>query len=390
MVVQRFFNRRRKIQVEHFQQRLLEKPPLVSVIIPAHNEAESILATLNSLLRQTYPNLELIVVDDGSSDNTRGVCRPLSKAGKIKYLRNELRGGKSSAINLGLYHSRGDYILTIDADTVFDREAVLNILLGFADPRVGAVSGNIRVSNARQNLLTRLQAAYYLIIVSTERMTIARLDMLMIVSGAFGIYRRELVEATGGWDAGPGEDVDLTLKGRKWGARVAFSPQAVCWTKVPATISAFVKQQLRWERSLVFYYLRKHNSFLNPFKPGFRPRSFLGAIDILFWQVIMAYSFIFYLGWLLIYYPDLAGFILLTSYLFYLAVNSGQFLVAWLFSDYKKQDLSLFLYLPLYGLFSAYFLRFVRAWAYTQEICWRRSQRDPHVPPKVRKRMVRW
>jgi cellulose synthase/poly-beta-1,6-N-acetylglucosamine synthase-like glycosyltransferase len=214
--------------------------------------------------------------------------------------------------------------------------------------------------------------------------------MLMIVSGAFGIYRRELIEATGGWDAGPGEDADLTLKGRKRGARIAFSPRAVCWTKVPATIPAFVKQQLRWERSLVFYYLRKHNSLLGLSKPGFRLSNFLGAIDILFWQLIMSYSFIFYLGWLFTYCRHLAGFILLSSYLFYLALNTGQFLVAWLFSDYRKQDLSLFCYLPLYGLFSAYFLRFARAWAYTEEFCWRSSQRDPHVPAKVREKMVKW
>ncbi len=364
-------------------------PPLISVVIPAYNEEENILSTLSSLFQQSYPNLEIIVIDDGSSDGTQRACRPIAEAGKIIYLRNELRGGKSSAANLGFYYSKGEYIITLDADTVLKKDAALNILNGFSDPRVGAVSGNLRISNAGQNLLTKMQAIHYLMTISLGRMATAWLDILLIVSGAFGIYRRELIETTGGWDAGSGEDADLTLKARKRGAKIAFAPQAVCWTKAPDNIPAFIKQQRRWSRSLIRNQLRKHGDFLNPLN-NHKFTNFLGALEVLFFQGFLAYSFLFYLVWLFINYRHLMIIVLFSAYLLYLAANTVQFFIAWLFSGYKKEDLSLFIYLPLYCLFDAYFLRFVRIWAYTEELCLRSSHRDPHVPVKVREKMIKW
>ena len=373
-----------------FQGRLRADPPLVSVIIPVYNGAQTILATLGSLLSQDYPRLELIVVDDGSDDQTGALCRPLALSGKISYLRNRLRGGKSSAINLGLHHSRGDFVVTVDADTILERDSLLKLLAGFAEPGVGAVSGNIRPVNAGCNLLTRLQSLHYLLSISLGRIASAYLDMLLIVSGAFGAYRRGMLEATGGWDAGPGEDADLTLKSRKWGARVGFAPRALAYTRAPETIGAFVRQQLRWERSLVFYYLRKHNSLFNPFHCAFRPGSFLGALDVLFGQVVMAYSFFLYLGWLFIYHRSLMPLILLGAYFVYLLAHLVQFAIAWLISEHKRQDAVLFLYLPLYCLFICCFLRLIRVWAYSEELLFRRSRHDPHVPAKVLRQMERW
>jgi cellulose synthase/poly-beta-1,6-N-acetylglucosamine synthase-like glycosyltransferase len=146
---------------QKIKDKLLNNPPLISVIVPGHNEEKTILRTIKSIQEQTYTNIEIIVVDDGSDDRTYEVCLPLARTGGIKLLRNRIRGGKSSAINHALNFCRGEYIVVVDADSSFDRDAMLNLLVPFANPKVGGVSGNIVVRNARASLITVLQALEY-------------------------------------------------------------------------------------------------------------------------------------------------------------------------------------------------------------------------------------
>jgi cellulose synthase/poly-beta-1,6-N-acetylglucosamine synthase-like glycosyltransferase len=373
-----------------FAERLLAHKTLVSVIIPCHNEEASILKTIRSLQTQSYPHLQIIVVDDGSDDRTPQVCAPLARAGEIVYLRNSLRGGKSSAANLGLKHCRGEYVISVDADTTFDGDAIWQMLDAFADPGVGAVSGNIRVRNRRENLLTRLQAIHYLISISVGRIASHWLNILLIVSGAFGGFRRGVIEQVGGWDVGPGEDADLTLKSKLQGSRIGFAPRAICLTEVPATISGFVKQQRRWNRSIIRFRLRKYAHLLNPLRPEFDLPAFLGSLDILIYQVILGYSFIFYLGWLAVYHRPIMLWVLASTYLLYLLSAAFQLAIAWLLSERKAEDIRLFLYLPLYPFFSGYFLRFIRVYAYTEELLFRTSYSDPQVPQRILNQTHRW
>ncbi len=373
-----------------FTQALLQHKTLASVIIPCHNEEHTILKTINSLKTQSYPYLQIIVVDDGSTDRTPAICTPLSESGDILYLRNSLRGGKSSAANMGLKHCRGEYLITADADTTFDRDAIWHMLNAFSDPEIGAVSGNVRIRNVKHNLLTRLQAIQYLITISVGRIASAQLNILLIVSGAFGAFRREIVEQVGGWDVGPGEDADLTLKSKLQGSKIGFASKATCLTDAPTTIKGFINQQRRWNRSLIRYRMRKYTNLFNPLHAEFDLMALLGTLDILGYQVLLAYSFIIYLGWLALYHFPIMLFVLVSSYILYMANTGVQLAIAWLLSERKAQDARLFIYLPLYPLFSGYLLKFVRVYAYTEELLFRTSYTDPQVPRKVLDQTHHW
>jgi len=301
-----------------------------------------------------------------------------------------VRGGKSSAVNLGLQYAQGEFVVTVDADTTFEPEAVLNILTGFSQPDVVAVSGNIRVGNWRENLLTRLQAIHYLISISVGRIASSWMNILLIVSGAFGAFQTEVARRVGGWDVGPGEDADMTIKARKNGGRISFQPKAICFTRVPATLVGFIRQQRRWSRSIVRLRLRKHAALLCPWQVSFSGWTFWATLDILLFQVVLGYSFVFYLVWLWVYFRQIMLPVLFSGYLLYLASNFVQFFIAWLLSERKGQDARLFVYLPLYPLFCGYFLRFIRVFAYTEELLLRASYRDPQVPRKVLDQVVRW
>jgi len=368
---------------EEYLRELLQNPPLVSLIVPSYNEEKHLPASINSFLAQSYPRLEIIVVDDGSNDHTPQLCATLARQGKIIYLRNHLRGGKSSALNSGLAKAQGEFIVTADADTILDRDAITQILAGFADPEVGAVSGNLRPQNTEENLLTRLQAIHYLIAINMGRRFNAWANMLLIVSGAFGAFRRRLLEQAGGWDKGPGEDADMTLKIKRSGSNIAFRHQAVAYTHVPETTGGYIRQQLRWNHSLVAFYLRKHSWTLNPFQVGFDAWAWAGALDVLFYQFLLSYSFAAYLIWLVVFHRPLAAPILAATSFIYLIDGYAEFLMAWLASDRKSEDTKLFIYIPLYALFVCYFLRFIRLWAYTGELLWQPSLTDPHIPQKV-------
>jgi len=138
-------------------------------MVPAHNEEKVIAQTIDSLLRQDYPNLEVIVVDDCSTDRTGEIAQNFASKGLIKLVRLEKASdSKARAVNYGIPFSRGEIIVTVDADTILEPSSIFELVEAFSNPAVGAVSGNIRVLN-RVNLLTRLQAYEYLVAMEAGR-----------------------------------------------------------------------------------------------------------------------------------------------------------------------------------------------------------------------------
>ncbi|PKP20847.1 MAG: biofilm PGA synthesis N-glycosyltransferase, partial [Bacteroidetes bacterium HGW-Bacteroidetes-22] len=140
-------SKKRKLKYEAARNAFFAENPLISIIVPGKNEGEHIFALVTGFREQTYSNIEFIIVDDGSTDDTYTICRNLKQNGLIDiYLRNEERGGKASAANLALRYATGKYIVHVDADTSFDRDAIESIIIPFyLDSRVGAVGGNIKV-----------------------------------------------------------------------------------------------------------------------------------------------------------------------------------------------------------------------------------------------------
>jgi len=366
------------------------KPPLVTVIVPALNEEDTIGKTITSLMESTYPteSLEIIVVDDGSTDNTYAIAREYSRQKKpdIRVVSKAVRGGKASCLALGLEMASGEFIVSVDSDTTFDRDAIPNLLRAFNDPDVGAVSGNVKVRNSGTNLLTALQYCEYLIGISMGRRWLAKVNMLTIVSGAFGAYRRKVLEDTGAWDPGIGDDSNVTLKTRKSGYKVAFEPEAVVMTNAPTSLRKLFIQRRRWNRSFIRNRFRKHKNILNPFT--FAPIN-LAAISLTgFYRVVLLFTFFFFLIQTLMTHTQIFPLILFLGWMVYTLSTLLSLIFSISLSERRKQEWKLLahtLLFPIYRLF----LRFPRLAAFTTEF-FRIDYEDPFYPEHVWSQAPRW
>lgn len=220
--------------------------PSVSVIIAAYNEEKVINRTIAALLESGYPDLEILVVDDGSKDNTSDVVRSAyGDHPQVQVYRKE-NGGKASALNRGLVVARGDIMVSLDADTLFARDTVWKLARHFADPKVGAVSGNVRVGNPN-NIFTKWQSIEYTTSQNFDRRGYDLLNCITVVPGAVGAMRREAVIAVGGYTHDTlAEDTDLTWKLRRAGWRITNDNSAMAYTEAPETLGNLAKQRFRW------------------------------------------------------------------------------------------------------------------------------------------------
>ena len=383
----RFFSRhkRRLARLSLYHER-----PLVSVIVPGKNEGRHIPRLASSLKLQNYKNIELIIVDDGSDDNTEIICRQLESAGSIdKFIRNDIRGGKGSAANTALNYANGKYIVHIDADSHLDDNSIETILLPFyMDARVGAVGGDVRVANTESALAPKLQAIEYMKSISTGRTISSLLGLLRIISGAHGAFRKDVLDRLGGWDVGPGLDGDITLKIRKLGLRVVHEPHAICYTHVPVTFSRLAKQRFRWDRSMVRFRMRKHLDILLPSK-SFSFKNFLSSFDNLLFNVLLNLKWWVYVIQLMIIPAarENIEYIIFINYILYFTVNLIEYFIACLVYEktLMKTDLLLIPFLPLMPIYTGVFIRIVRSYAYIMEFINKSSYSDPWNPWKVSK-----
>jgi peptidoglycan-N-acetylglucosamine deacetylase len=220
--------------------------PLVSVIVPAYNEERVIAQTIRSLLASSYPEFEIIVVDDGSTDNTCEVVRNQFSDDTRVALFTKENAGKAEALNFGLRRARGEIIVALDADTIFEPTTISALARRFDDQRVGAVAGNAKVGN-RINLITRWQALEYITSQNLDRRAFAQLNCITVVPGAVGAWRRELIERAGGFTSDTlAEDQDLTLRIRRLGCEIVYEETAIAWTEAPDTMRSLAKQRFRW------------------------------------------------------------------------------------------------------------------------------------------------
>ncbi|MFI4934427.1 MAG: glycosyltransferase [Caulobacterales bacterium] len=220
--------------------------PLVSVLIPCFNEEKVIVASVARILHSNWRRLEVLVLDDGSTDATAArVAEAFEHEPRVKLISFE-NGGKARALNRGLAQTKGEVIVALDADTLFPPDTLPQLARWFADPKVGAVAGNAVVGN-RLNLVTRWQALEYVTAQNLERRALAALGAVTVVPGAVGAWRRSALEALGGYPADTlAEDQDLTLACQSAGWVVEFDPEARAYTEAPDTIAGLLKQRFRW------------------------------------------------------------------------------------------------------------------------------------------------
>ena len=298
------------------------------------------------------------------------------------FLRNGTRGGKASAANLALRFSKGEYIVHLDADCSFDRDAIENILVPFfLDPKIGAVGGNVKVRNYADSLCTRLQAIEYLKTISVGRVVTSTLGIYKIISGAFGAFKKEATDRIGGWDIGPGLDGDITVKLRKSGYRIYFEHKAVCLTNAPSKFKVLAKQRLRWSKSIVRFRLRKHNDVFIP-QGHFNWSTFFALFENVFYNVGLNFAWWIYFIDLIFNYWESLMFVIPMNVTLYIVVGFCQMYSAYLLSERGKEELSLWPYVPFMTLYTGLFLRIVRTRAYFQEFFLRKSYDDAWNPVK--------
>lgn len=255
--------------VESSQARRLRSAMLsVSVLIPAYNEEVGIQTTLRSVLATAYPHLEIIVINDGSTDRTHRLVvdfirhqrKTQSSPATIRY-RQIVNGGKARALNVGLSMAHGDIVITIDADSVMGKDAIVNMVRRFTHSRVASVAGNVAIGN-KHGLLGLVQQLEYLYGFYFKRAD-ALLNAVYIVGGAAAAYRRDVIEALGGFDEHTiTEDIELSTRLQDHGYMVRYAADACVLTEGPETFSGLCRQRLRWKFGrLVTFYRYRHLFF---------------------------------------------------------------------------------------------------------------------------------
>jgi len=244
--------------------------PFISIIIPAYNEGINLHTSIESLLKLNYPNYELIIVNDGSKDNTKEVGESLvgmreGRSSLVKVsLINKPNGGKAKALNAGIQYSEADFIVCMDGDSVLTPDTLKNAISHFQDPDVGAVAGNVKIAN-RKKWLTDLQALEYVEGLNLARSAQGHVRMVNIIPGPIGMFRKEALSDVGFYASDTfAEDADMTLKILAVGWKVNYEPNAQALTEAPVKLMQLLKQRYRWTRGIL-QAIRKHKKHLfNP------------------------------------------------------------------------------------------------------------------------------
>jgi cellulose synthase/poly-beta-1,6-N-acetylglucosamine synthase-like glycosyltransferase len=384
LLIWRIGKETRKMKYEVARQKLFIDRPLVSIIVPGKNEGKHIYKLVMSMREQSYTNFEFIVIDDGSDDDTERICKSLQKNGMIDlFLRNDVRGGKASAANLGYRYSKGKIVVHLDADCSYDNDAIEKIIIPFyLDDNIGAVGGNVLVRNYKESLCATLQAIEYSDTISVGRITTSYLGIYRVVSGAFGAFKKEALDRVGGWDIGPGLDGDITVKLRKLDYKIAFEPEAICQTSVPNTFKKLVKQRLRWDKSIIRFRVRKHRDVFYP-NATFKLSNFISSFENITYNLVLNFKWWFYIIDMAFNFTSQLGFIIPFNILLYTTTNVAKFLIFSLFRRRKNERIVYFLpYLPCMVFYFGFYLRVVRTIAYIDELFFKRSYDDPWNPSK--------
>jgi cellulose synthase/poly-beta-1,6-N-acetylglucosamine synthase-like glycosyltransferase len=300
--------------------------PMITVIAPAYNESLTIVENIKALLALYYPNFEIVVVNDGSKDNTlekaieayelekvtyivdykipcqeiRGIYKSRKRAFNNLTVVDKFNGGKADALNSGINIAKGDYFISIDVDSIIDPYALQKMIKPFLEEpyrRVIATGGVIGIANSCKivdgqlieidvpnNLWARFQVIEYNRAFLMGRLAWSRLDGLLLISGALGLFDKEVAIGCGGYYTKTvGEDMELVVRMRKHMAqqkikyKVGYVPDPLCWTEVPVTLKVLGSQRNRWTRGTIDTLFIHWNIFLN------RKYGFMGMVSHPFW-----------------------------------------------------------------------------------------------------------
>jgi peptidoglycan-N-acetylglucosamine deacetylase len=259
-------------------------PPSVTVLIPAHNEENVIVQTVTSVLASNLPYLRVIVVNDGSADRTGELLDTYFGADERVRIIHQVNRGKAAALSHAMSLVETEIVVTIDADTEVEPDAIQKLLRHFSDPKTGAVAGNVKVGN-RSRWLTRWQALEYITSQNMEKRAFDLLNCITVVPGALGAWRKKAIDEAGGITADTvAEDADLTIGIRRMGWRVSYDEEAIAWTEAPETPGALIRQRFRWTFGTLQSFW-KHSSTL--FRPKYGTLGWVALPNIFVFQLAL-------------------------------------------------------------------------------------------------------
>ena len=259
--------------------------PPVSVLIAAYNEAKVIAATIRSVLDTDYPGeLELVVVDDGSTDDTAAIVEGLAAADPRILFKIQPNGGKSVALRTAVGMARHETLVFLDADTFFERATIRTLVQPLADEEVGAVSGHAKVGNLR-SFIARCQGLEYTCGFNLDRRAYATWNCITVAPGAVSALRRKALEEAGGFSLDTlAEDTDLTLSMHRCGYRIEYAQDASAWTEAPETVRALAAQRFRWAFGTL-QCLWKHRDMV--FNSEFKALGWFALPSVWFCQILL-------------------------------------------------------------------------------------------------------
>jgi len=258
--------------------------PPVSIIVPGYNEEVTVIKTIQSLLQLDYPLLEIIFIDDGSKDKTYELVNNAYGNHPMVNVLTKPNGGKASALNFGLAHSRYEFAVCIDADTQLKNDAIKHLMVHFTDDEVGAVAGTVKVGN-ETNIITMWQSIEYITAQNMDRRAFDLINSITVVPGAIGAFRKSAIFKAGNFTSDTlAEDCDLTMRILKQGYVVKNSSEAIAYTEAPETLGALLKQRFRWSFGVIQSFWKNRDALFN------KRYSFFGMIgmpNILIFQIIL-------------------------------------------------------------------------------------------------------
>ena len=250
------FKKKNKFNTETFA-------PKVSIIVPCYNEQKVICATIDSLLLSNYPDFEVVMVDDGSKDDSYKIVLETFQNNPRVSVYTKENGGKSSALNFGISVSKYEYVICVDADTVFAKDAIQKLMRHFVDENMGSVAGNVQIGNAINNLSVAQQLEYA-VSQNFEKTAFASVNSVVVVPGPIGAWRKPVLLGAGGYHTDNlAEDTDLTLRVLQQGWKIHYEPDAICITECPEDYKSFIKQRNRWQFGMLQVLFKNLDVMLN-------------------------------------------------------------------------------------------------------------------------------
>jgi cellulose synthase/poly-beta-1,6-N-acetylglucosamine synthase-like glycosyltransferase len=404
--------------------------PTISIIAPAYNESVTIVENIRALLSLYYPNFEIIIVNDGSKDNTLSKAVEAYDMEKVPYvvdykieckeildiykskkkafnnltIINKINGGKADALNAGINIAKSQFFIAIDVDSIIDPYALQKLVLPFltqTDRRVIATGGVIRIANSckikdgqlveinvPEDFLPRCQVIEYNRAFLLGRLAWSRLDGLLLISGALGLFDKEIAIACGGYyPKTVGEDMEIVVRMRKYMAnknekyKVVYIPEPLCWTEAPSSLKILGSQRNRWTRGTIDTIFLHGDLFLNP-KYGV-----MGMLSFPYWvffewlaPIIEALGILYFILIAICGYPNWPFFSVSLFFVYFFSVSFSTYAILFdhlIFHRYTKKSmlfkllvtswLEPFFYHPMVTWWSLrgnwdYFIRKKKAW----------------------------